>query len=204
MAGLLLADTYNKTIVFEEFGRADSKGEFLTNVWAMTNFYQIPSMPWEVIKPNNPEDFEFYVDDVAAWDALRTGAQAAAGGLYPEGAWCAHNADCSSACCSNTQSADPNTLSYGRFVCIASSTTESCNAPSEDENIPSGSFCSKSSQCSSLCCRLDEARGVMVCGDTDDVTSDVNRLGASGNKHHNKHKYGTGKVLSDSYICLYP
>lgn len=152
-------------------------------------------MPWEVMKPNNPEDFEFYVDDVGAWDALRVGALAATGALYSEGAWCTHNADCASECCSNAHSGDPSSLSYGRFVCINnSSSADSCNAPSEDKGIPNGSFCAKSSQCSSLCCRLEESLGAMVCGDDE---------GSMGGIYHSSRKEDNIRN-SESYSCLYP
>lgn len=176
--GLKLADQYGKIVVFEEFGHTMSKGQFFSDVFAMTNFYKIPSMPWQVMKPDNPADFEFYVEDKSAWQALITRAGEANGDAYTTGAWCSQHADCASNCCSNIYSDNSSSVSYGRLMCIDPlplSARIQCNAPLNNIELPDGTFCSQSQQCLSLCCSLNSSIDAMVCISTtlslDSITS---------------------------------
>jgi mannan endo-1,4-beta-mannosidase len=161
---LRLTDSNGKLLVFEEYGQTYDIGNFLSESMAAANFYQIPSMVWEVMKPNNAADYEFYAEDTEAWAALtvrsseatisnRTGTADAAG-AFSFGAWCVHNADCASNCCSNRRM---NTFANnGHFQCVDAVADDQfenvCRASEEDSDLPTGSFCAKSTQCAGGCC----------------------------------------------------
>lgn len=61
--GLYLAEKYAKTVVMEEFGLAGSriaKATFFKSIISICNKLGVSWLPWEVMKPGNPNDFEFY------------------------------------------------------------------------------------------------------------------------------------------------
>jgi hypothetical protein len=130
---------------------------------------------WEVIKPNNFYDYEFYTEDTDAWSYLTirlSEAQSMSKNLST-GAWCTHNSDCSSECCSNSLSTDINAIVYGRLQCVSTDDKGEkevhCNAPSVDSGLPNSSLCAKSSQCLSACCSLrssDVSVDQMMCVDS--------------------------------------
>ncbi|KAI8612029.1 glycoside hydrolase superfamily [Chytriomyces sp. MP71] len=73
------AQEHKKMILYEEFGSASDKGGWLSQVGGVANSLHVPFMVWEVLQTASPpsNDFEFYTDNVNAWGALTSVAQAA-------------------------------------------------------------------------------------------------------------------------------
>jgi mannan endo-1,4-beta-mannosidase len=69
-----LALANGKRVVFEEFGAVPDKAAQMGPLIRYSNQLGIPWMVWQTLKPNNPSDFEFWVEDTAMWQLLTTEA----------------------------------------------------------------------------------------------------------------------------------
>lgn len=74
------AQSSGKRIIVEEFGDNGSSGSKASSLQQQITDIQsqgVPWMVWEVLTPNNNNDFETFTDDTASWDVLTASAQAA-------------------------------------------------------------------------------------------------------------------------------
>ncbi|KAI8610731.1 hypothetical protein BC830DRAFT_718887 [Chytriomyces sp. MP71] len=66
-----------KIVILEEFGavgKAETKADWISRVSTIAREAGINWLPWEVSKPGGGSDFDFYVNDTAAWHALSNAA----------------------------------------------------------------------------------------------------------------------------------
>ncbi|KAI8807963.1 WSC domain-containing protein [Cladochytrium replicatum] len=71
------AKQYGKLTFVQEFGATTNKASsYRSQINTFTSF-GVPWMVWQVIKPNNPSDFEVFTDDKAAWAVLSSAGNTA-------------------------------------------------------------------------------------------------------------------------------
>ena len=64
-------------VVLEEFGIGDrSDIPYFEDVLEQARLWGIPAMPWQFLRPSNPNDFEFFTDDIL-WNATVSANRAA-------------------------------------------------------------------------------------------------------------------------------
>ncbi|KAI8806294.1 glycoside hydrolase superfamily, partial [Cladochytrium replicatum] len=69
-SALTLARQYNKLTFVQEYGATSNKAKNFASQIAYFEKYMLPHMIWEILKPNNPSDYEVYKDDTSTWDLL--------------------------------------------------------------------------------------------------------------------------------------
>mmetsp|Transcript_138792 Transcript_138792/g.351813 ORF Transcript_138792/g.351813 Transcript_138792/m.351813 type:complete len:512 (+) Transcript_138792:77-1612(+) len=154
-----------KRLRLQEFGvQSDdwTKSQALGPIMVGMNQMGVPFTPWELVKPANNKDFEFWTSRTTPtngfmWTDLSKGAAAAltvaapfswpeiasSGPGTPKGDWlfCTINAECANGCCSVEQS-----TSDGRYKCTPGGTQCTGNL------LSSGTLCTGDSDCANSCC----------------------------------------------------
>lgn len=87
-AALATVTNKGKRLLVQEFGVAQNKVNGLTFQIGAMNAAKVPWMIWQVVKPNNPTDFETFIEDSATWNLLaekaKEGRRLIAATAWPE------------------------------------------------------------------------------------------------------------------------